>query len=137
MRHPRPEATVGWGHGLPARLTRFFGRGAEIAELQGLAEQVRLLTLVGAPGSGKTRLGIEAGESPLGTRFRDGVRLVELAPIGDPTLVAPADATGCGAATCAALWSASVAGKVTGMAVSAGKLYVGTGDSRLVAYGLP
>lgn len=48
----------GWS-GLPVRLTRFFGRETEVAELQEAVERHRLVTLVGAPGCGKTRLATE------------------------------------------------------------------------------
>lgn len=48
------------------------------------------------------------------------------------------DAAGCGAATCEPLWSASVGSEITGApAVSNGRVYVGTADGRLVAFGLP
>ena len=48
---------------LPAQLTRFFGREREIAQLVQLltAGDVRLVTLTGPGGSGKSRLAIEAG----------------------------------------------------------------------------
>jgi hypothetical protein len=43
----------------PAALTRFFGRRAEVAELEGVVPEARLVTLVGPPGGGKTRLSLE------------------------------------------------------------------------------
>jgi predicted ATPase/DNA-binding CsgD family transcriptional regulator len=81
--------------GLPTRLTRFYGRQAETSELRGLVDRARLLTLVGAPGSGKTRLGIElaAGLAP---EFPDGAMFVELAPLADPSLVPHAAAASAG-----------------------------------------
>ena len=56
---------------------------------------MRLLTLTGAGGTGKTRLAVEA-TAGLDDEFPGGVVLVELAPIGDPDLVATtiADALG-------------------------------------------
>jgi predicted ATPase/DNA-binding CsgD family transcriptional regulator len=51
-------------------------------------DEERLLTLVGPPGCGKTRLAIEMA-AQVEPRFAGGVRLVELAPICDPGLVAP------------------------------------------------
>ena len=56
---------------LPARFTRFFGREAEIDEVEGLTARARLLTLTGAPGCGKTRLGIEVADR-LKENFADG-----------------------------------------------------------------
>ena len=63
---------------LPVYASRFIGRQREVAELTALLAQVRLVTLVGAAGSGKTRLAIEL--SRLTERsWPDGARLVELA----------------------------------------------------------
>jgi predicted ATPase/DNA-binding CsgD family transcriptional regulator len=73
--------------GLPVRLTRFFGRDAEREALADAVARERLVTLTGAPGCGKTRLGIELGAG-LAERFRDGVALAELAPISDSAQVA-------------------------------------------------
>jgi predicted ATPase len=50
---------------------------------------VRLVTLTGAGGTGKTRLGIQIGAELLET-FPDGVWFVPLAAISDPELVIPA-----------------------------------------------
>ena len=52
------------GPTLPARFTRFFGREAEIDEVEGLLARARVVTLTGAPGCGKTRL--STGASPTG-----------------------------------------------------------------------
>lgn len=65
---------------LPARFTRFFGREAEINEVEGLTARARVLTLTGAPGCGKTRLSIEIADR-LKAGFSDGVRFVGLALI--------------------------------------------------------
>ncbi len=70
---------------LPSQLTSFVGREAELAEIDRLLREHRLVTLVGAAGSGKTRCAIQAGAELL-DRFIDGVWLVELAPISDPAL---------------------------------------------------
>jgi predicted ATPase len=75
--------------GLPLRLTRLFGREPELVELEALVERTPLVTLVGAPGCGKTRLGVELAER-LGSRFRDGVGFVDLAQVGEPAQVAGA-----------------------------------------------
>jgi len=50
---------------------------------------VRLLTMVGPPGAGKTRLALMTAESLVDT-FRDGVWFVDLTPIRDPALVTQA-----------------------------------------------
>src|SRR5262245_54233897 len=54
-----------------------------------VAEEVRLLTLTGTAGTGKTRLATALGQS-LVDAFEDGVWFVDLAPIDDPTGVVPA-----------------------------------------------
>jgi predicted ATPase/DNA-binding CsgD family transcriptional regulator len=76
---------------LPVLSTRFFGRSEEAAELLGLLDDERLLTLVGAPGCGKTRLAIEVG-----SRVSEGVRFVDLAPITDPMSISYAVAAALG-----------------------------------------
>jgi len=77
-------------HNLPAQITSFIGREAEIAAVvQKLAQaNVRLLTLTGPGGTGKTRLSLQAAADLL-EKFSDGVFFVPLAPISDPTLVIP------------------------------------------------
>ncbi len=71
---------------LPAQLTSFVGRQAELSQVHELMTQNRLLTLTGAGGAGKTRLAIQtAGQ--LSGEFGDGVWYVDLAPITDPELV--------------------------------------------------
>ncbi|HUS14761.1 MAG TPA: AfsR/SARP family transcriptional regulator, partial [Chloroflexia bacterium] len=66
-------------------LTPFVGRAAEIAEVQGLLAAVRLLTLVGAGGIGKTRLALEVARDR--HRYPDGVWLVELDTLLDAALI--------------------------------------------------
>ncbi len=72
---------------LPAQLTSFVGRETELADITGLLEQHRFVTLVGPGGAGKTRCAVQAGAELL-DGFADGVWLVELAPISDLSLVA-------------------------------------------------
>ncbi len=73
---------------LPTQPTALIGREQEVATLRQvlLRPDVRLVTLTGAGGSGKTRLGLQVGAELLDD-FSDGVFFVALSPIGDPTLV--------------------------------------------------
>jgi predicted ATPase/DNA-binding CsgD family transcriptional regulator len=80
---------------LPLQLSSFIGRGHEVAEVETLLSDHRLLTLTGPGGSGKTRLAL-AVASKVVDDFRDGVWLVELAPLSDPDLVAHAVAQALG-----------------------------------------
>ena len=74
-------------HNLPAPLTSFLGREQDLARVESLLAEARLVTLTGPGGTGKTRLAVEAGARVAG-RFRDGVWLAELAGVADPGLVA-------------------------------------------------
>jgi len=71
---------------LPVQLTSFVGREAEMAEVRDLLQTTRLLTLSGPGGTGKTRLALEVATKLLDD-YPNGVWLVELAPLADPTLV--------------------------------------------------
>jgi len=71
---------------LPAQLTSFVGRDAQLTQLRELLGQNRLVTLTGAGGVGKTRLAIQVAAQMAG-EFGDGVWYVDLAPITDPELV--------------------------------------------------
>ncbi|MCX6046720.1 MAG: tetratricopeptide repeat protein [Chloroflexi bacterium] len=80
---------------LPVQLTSFIGREKEIAEIHRLlipaqneraGEGIRLLTLTGPGGTGKTRLALQAATQLLDA-FPDGIWLVELALLADPALV--------------------------------------------------
>jgi predicted ATPase/class 3 adenylate cyclase len=74
---------------LPIQPTPLLGREREVAEIADLLrrEDVRLLTLTGTGGTGKTRLALQSA-AELIDDFDDGVFLVALAPISDPELVA-------------------------------------------------
>ena len=72
---------------LPTQTTTFIGRERELASAVERLQTTRLLTLTGPGGSGKTRLALHLAADLL-ERFRDGVWLVELAPITDPAGVA-------------------------------------------------
>jgi predicted ATPase/DNA-binding SARP family transcriptional activator len=81
-------------HNLPTMLTSLIGRQRELSEIERLLETptCRLLTLTGPGGIGKTRLALQAATQQIGL-FEDGVWLVELAALSDPTLVLQAIAT--------------------------------------------
>ena len=76
---------------LPAPLTAFVGRERELAGLRALLARrdVRLLTVTGPGGVGKTRLAIEAARE-IADGFAAGARFVPLAPLESPDLVLPA-----------------------------------------------
>jgi predicted ATPase/DNA-binding SARP family transcriptional activator len=82
---------------LPAAATQLIGRDRERAELRGLIEreEVRLVSLVGAGGSGKTRLAL-ALAAEAGDLFANGVALVELGAVRDPAFVTAAIAAALG-----------------------------------------
>jgi predicted ATPase/DNA-binding CsgD family transcriptional regulator/Tfp pilus assembly protein PilF len=61
------------------------GRGGDISKVRDLLQASRLVTLTGAPGVGKTRLALEVAGAPGEPGERTA--LVELAPIGDPSLL--------------------------------------------------
>jgi excisionase family DNA binding protein len=82
---------------LPARLSSFVGRSRESVAAMELLQrpEVRLLTLTGPGGVGKTRLSLEVA-SRLSGQFSDGEWFVELAPVRSPELVLPAIALALG-----------------------------------------
>ena len=84
-------------HNLPLQLTSFVGRESELAEFERLLgdPNVRLVTVVGAGGMGKTRLALEAAAAQL-DRFKHGVFFVSLAPLRSLEGIVPtiADALG-------------------------------------------
>jgi predicted ATPase len=76
-------------HNLPIARTSFVGREREKLEVKRRLAMTRLLTLTGAGGCGKTRLALKVARDLVGA-YPDGVWLVELAPLSDPTLIARA-----------------------------------------------
>jgi predicted ATPase/class 3 adenylate cyclase len=76
---------------LPVQPTPLLGREREVAEIADLLrrDDLRLLTLTGTGGTGKTRLALQAA-AELIDEFEDGVFFVALTPISDPGLVASA-----------------------------------------------
>lgn len=84
--------------GLPMVPTPFLGRSRELEGIQAtlLGGDVRLLTLTGAGGIGKTRLAVEAAGG-IQASFPDGVFFVSLGDLRDPSLVGPELAMAIGA----------------------------------------
>ena len=81
---------------LPQLPTPLIGRDEDLAETrQRLKDGRRLVTLTGPPGVGKTSLALNVGHAVSG-QYRYGVRLVNLAPVEDPALVAVAIADALG-----------------------------------------
>jgi predicted ATPase/class 3 adenylate cyclase len=73
-------------HNLPVQLTSFVGRNREVSEVARILTETRLVTLTGVGGAGKTRLSLQVAAELL-VSCVDGVWIVELASISDPTLV--------------------------------------------------
>ncbi len=75
---------------LPVPATPFVGRRGELEEVAALLnrEDVRLLTLTGPGGTGKTRLALQAA-AEASDRYPDGITWVPLAPLRDPALLLP------------------------------------------------
>lgn len=71
---------------LPADATTFVGRRAEVAEVRRLLSDARLVTLTGVGGVGKTRLAIRIAAG-MQRAFHDGVWLVDLTRLSDPSMV--------------------------------------------------
>src|ERR1700719_1158326 len=86
---PRPPTN------LPEPVSELIGRDVEVEEVLGLTATHRLVTLTGAGGIGKTRLGLEVARRLL-PEFADGVWIIELAPLSDPDLVPATVATALG-----------------------------------------
>ncbi len=77
-------------HNLPVQPTSLLGRQEQVAALTGLLrrDDVRLVTVTGAGGIGKTRLAIQVA-AELIEAFPDGVWFVRLSRLVDPELVVP------------------------------------------------
>src|SRR4051812_34741895 len=75
-------------HNLPLQVTPLLGREQDVQAVRSLllSDDVRLVTLTGPGGTGKTRLGLQVAADLL-EYFEDGAFVVELAPISDPDLV--------------------------------------------------
>jgi non-specific serine/threonine protein kinase len=88
----REGGAAATAHNLPAQASSFVGRTETLATCARLLSEVRLLTLTGIGGSGKTRLALKLAEGALDT-FRDGVWFVDVAPLTEPDRLVEALAT--------------------------------------------
>src|SRR5215213_8414294 len=104
VRHPSLPATFPalntpgeLPHNLPIHPTPFLGRERDIEKITNLLlrQDVRLVTLTGPGGVGKTRLGLRVAAEAMES-FPDGAFLIDLARLTDPELVASATATALG-----------------------------------------
>jgi predicted ATPase/class 3 adenylate cyclase len=88
---PPPKTLSNHLHNLPVQPTSFIGREQEVATVCSLLrrEDVRLLTLTGTAGVGKTRLSLQAATN-VAAFFPDGVFFVALASVSNAALVVPA-----------------------------------------------
>ncbi|WP_040698299.1 protein kinase domain-containing protein, partial [Nocardia vinacea] len=89
MREWAPPATTGDRGStgdLPLELTSFVDRRTEISEIKNLLSASRLVTLAGMGGVGKTRLALRAASNAR-RDFADGVWVIELANVRDPSLL--------------------------------------------------
>jgi predicted ATPase/class 3 adenylate cyclase len=87
---PTPKTLEARPTNLPIQPTPLIGREQQVTEAVALARQegIRLVTLTGAGGSGKTRLSLQVA-AELVADFEDGVFFVDLASITDPHLFIP------------------------------------------------
>jgi predicted ATPase/DNA-binding SARP family transcriptional activator len=94
---PEPAEGPQPAHNLPMQPTPFVGRGPELTQLNRLLAdpEVRLVTVLGGGGMGKTRLAIEAGTDQL-DRYPDGVYFVSLAGVEASAGILPAVAQALG-----------------------------------------
>lgn len=83
---PPPRTLDARPNNLPAQLTRFIGREADVAAVRDLLADHRLVTLTGPGGTGKTRLALEVGADALADT-PDGVFFVDLSSVTEAALV--------------------------------------------------
>jgi predicted ATPase len=89
---PVPPASSTPPNNLPVAVTRMIGRDDAVAALVARLSQQRLVTIVGAGGIGKTTVALAIAERMMDS-YDHGVWLVDLAPLGDPSLVPSTVAT--------------------------------------------
>ncbi|WP_460156323.1 ATP-binding protein [Pseudomonas sp. S2_H10] len=83
---PAPAAAAPSVHNLPVRRTRMIGRQTLIDNLVTQLPRQRFITLVGPGGIGKTTVALRVAELMIG-HYRDGIRLLDLAPINCPLMI--------------------------------------------------
>lgn len=84
---PGPHEARNAPHNLPVQVSSFVGRERQLSEVRQLLARVRVVTLTGSGGVGKTRLALELAGC-LRDGSTDGPWFVDLAPLTDPSLVA-------------------------------------------------
>ncbi|NWC59264.1 ATP-binding protein [Pseudomonas veronii] len=88
MTLPTDGSAQSQAHNLPLRSTRMIGRQALIDALVQQLPQQRFITLTGAGGIGKTTVALRVAELLIG-HYRDGIRLLDLAPLSAPSMILP------------------------------------------------
>jgi predicted ATPase/DNA-binding SARP family transcriptional activator len=83
---PPLRASPAQSHNLPDTRTSFVGRESELKAIDDLLSTNRLVSIVGPGGVGKSRLAVELA-ARLAARFEWGIRLCDLSPIDDGSLV--------------------------------------------------
>ncbi|MGQ0435003.1 MAG: ATP-binding protein [Microthrixaceae bacterium] len=92
---PPPRSLTVWPNNFPIQTTPFIGRADDLAGVHAALTDHTVVTLTGAGGVGKTRLALQVAAESVST-FPDGAWLVDLAPVGDPDLVASTAAAALG-----------------------------------------
>ena len=93
-----PYAAAGEAHGLPALMTDMIDRADSVAALTAQLSRQRFITIVGPGGIGKTTVALAVARGLINA-YEDGVRFVDLAPLGDPRPVPTALAEALGLET--------------------------------------
>lgn len=83
---PAPARTASSRHNLPVRRTRMIGRQTLVDNLMEQLPRQRFITLLGPGGIGKTTVALRVAERMIG-RYRDGIHLLDLAPINCPLMI--------------------------------------------------
>ena len=93
-----PNGSGSFATGLPASLTRMFGRDELVGALAQQVVQRRFVTIVGPGGIGKTKVAVATARA-IAASYPDGVHFVDLTPVADPAAVPAvlAQALGCAA----------------------------------------